>query len=121
MNHSRKYRNLSDSEIIILKNNSCRCDKWSNVKVVNGFDPASCINVTFSGDIKLGNFNKTFTDESGVTLRCGISNAHLHNCTIGSDVLISNIGDYIANYNIDDNVVIKNCRKIHPSVVSKEL
>ena len=118
MNHSRKYRDLSDSEIIILKNNGCRCDNWNNVKVMNGFDPASCINVTFSGDIKLGNFNKTFTDESGVTLRYGISNAHLHNCTIGSNVLISNIGDYIANYNIDDNVVIKNCGKIHTEGVS---
>ncbi len=35
------------------------------------------------------------------------------NCNIGSDVLIVNIGEYIANYNIEDNVIIKNCGKIH--------
>ena len=46
-------------------------------------------------------------------MQCGISNAHIHNCNIGSDVLIVNIGEYIANYNIEDNVIIKNCGKIH--------
>ena len=72
----------------------------------------------FSGDIKLGIFKKSFTDESGVTIKCGISNAHIHNCTIGSNVLINNIGDYIANYNIEDEVVIKNCGKIHTEGIS---
>ena len=42
----------------------------------------------------------------------------LHNCTIGSNVIINNIGDYIANYNIEDNVVIKNCGKIHTEGIS---
>jgi len=41
------------------------------------------------------------------------SNAHIHNCSVGSDVIISNIGDYIANYNIEDNVIIKDCGRIH--------
>ena len=72
----------------------------------------------FSGDIKLGNFSKSYTDESGVSIRSGIINAHIHNCTIGSDVLISNIGDYIANYIIEDDVVIKNCGKIHTEGMS---
>ena len=43
---------------------------------------------------------------------------HIHNCEIGSDVLISNIGDYIANYRIEDDVVIKNCGKIQTEGVS---
>jgi hypothetical protein len=108
-----EYRNLTKKEIETLKSNSCKCQNWSKVKVIDGFDPASCINVTFSGDIHLGKFNSTFTDESGVSIKCGISNTHLHNCTIGSNVLISNTGDYIANYSIEDDVVIKNCGKIH--------
>jgi len=113
MKTSGKYRSLSDSEIKTLQNNGCRCDDWKNVKVAKGFNPSHCSNVTFSGAIKIGEFKKTFTDESGVSIRCGISNAHIHNCNIGSNVLISNIGDYIANYNIEDDVVIKNCGKIH--------
>jgi carbonic anhydrase/acetyltransferase-like protein (isoleucine patch superfamily) len=113
MSASIKYRKLSDSEIKTLHANGCKCDAWAKVKVISGFNPSQCTNVTFSGDIKLGEFTKTYTDESGVSLRCGISNALLHNCTIGSNVLINNIGDYIANYNIEDDVIIKNCGKIH--------
>jgi hypothetical protein len=113
MSSSVKYRNLSDTEIKTLKAGGCRCDDWKMVKVASGFNPSQCTNVTFSGDVKLGEFTKTFTDESGVCTRSGISNAHIHNCTIGSNVLIGNIGDYIANYIIEDDVVIKNCGKIH--------
>jgi hypothetical protein len=49
----------------------------------------------------------------------GILNARLHNCTIGSNVVINNIGEYIANYNIEDGAVIKNCGKIHTEGISE--
>jgi hypothetical protein len=113
MSLTKKYRMISDSEIKILEANSCKCDDWKKIQVADGFDPARCTNVTFSGSNKLGEFNKNYTDDSGVSIRTGICNAHIHNCTIGSNVLINNIGDYIANYTIGDDVVIKNCGKIH--------
>jgi hypothetical protein len=118
MSTSIKYRKLSDSEIKTLHSNGCKCDDWNKVKVIRGFSPSQCTNVIFSGDIKLGEFTKTYTDESGVSIRCGISNVRLHNCTIGSNVLINNIGDYIANYNIEDDVIIKNCGKIYTNGTS---
>jgi carbonic anhydrase/acetyltransferase-like protein (isoleucine patch superfamily) len=118
MSTSIKYRKLSDSEIKTLHSNGCKCDDWNKVKVIRGFNPSQCTNVIFSGDIKLGEFTKTYTDESGVSIRCGISNVRLHNCTIGSNVLINNIGDYIANYNIEDDVIIKNCGKIYTNGTS---
>jgi len=86
---------------------------------MDGFNPANCKNVIFSGDIKLGIFDKPFVDESGVTIPGGILNARLHNCTVGSNVVINNIGEYIANYVIEDEAVIKNCGKIHTEGVSK--
>ncbi|MBG0860691.1 MAG: DUF4954 family protein [Bacteroidales bacterium] len=113
MNPSVKYRKLSVSEIKTLEAGGCRCDDWNRVKVDRGFDPARYSNVTFSGEIKLQECKKEYTDESGVSTRCGISNARIHNCTVGPNVLICNIGEYIANYNIEDGVVIKNCGKIH--------
>jgi hypothetical protein len=113
MSPSIKFRNLSGAEVKTLTFNNCRCDDWKRVKVMEGFDPSRCLNVIFSGDIKLGIFKGSYTDESGVTVKCGISNTHIHNCTIGSNVLISNIGDYIANYIVEENVIIKNCGKIH--------
>ncbi len=113
MKASVNYHSLFDSEIKVLQKNGCKCDDWNKVKATSGFNPEYYSNVTFSGDITLGECTKTYTDEAGVTIRCGISNAHIHNCNIGSNVLISNIGDYIANYNIQDDVIIKNCGKIH--------
>ena len=104
------------SEILML--NGCSCDDWSRVRVKDGFDPSRCINCIFSGDIYLGVFSKPYTDESGVAIPSGLPNARLHNCKIGSDVIISNIGDYIANYIIEDNVVIRNCGKIHTEGIS---
>ena len=118
MDSNTKFRNLTGSEIEKLTSNGCICDDWNRVVVIEGFDPARCINVTFSGDVKLGSFDKLHTDESGVSVRSGISNAHIHNCTIGSNSLISNIGDYIANYTIEDDVIIKNCGKIHCEGIS---
>ena len=90
----------------------------ASLLLTEGFDPSRCKNVIFSGDIHLGVFNEPFIDESGVTIPSGILNARLHNCTIGSNVIINNIGDYIANYNIEDKVVIKNCGKIHTEGIS---
>ena len=118
MSLNENYRNITDPEVRILKSNGCHCDDWNRLKVLEGFNPLSCSNVIFSGDIRLGVFNEPFIDESGVSIPSGILNARLHNCSVGSNVIINNIGDYIANYNIEDNVVIKNCGKIHTEGIS---
>ena len=115
---NENFRNITGPETAILKLNGCSCDDWSRVRVKEGFDPSRCVNVIFSGDITLGVFSEPFTDESGISIPSGILNARLHNCTIGSNVIINNIGDYIANYNIEDKVVIKNCGKIRTEGIS---
>jgi hypothetical protein len=112
------YRNLSLQEISVLESNDCSCDDWNRVRVLDGFNPLCCSHVIFSGDITLGIFNEPYIDESGISIQSGILNARLHNCNIGSNVVINNIGDYIANYNIEDNVVIKNCGKIRTEGIS---
>ena len=114
-----KYRILTRNEIQSMIKNGCSCDDWEKIEVLEGFNPSQCKNVIFSGNIKLGIFDKPFTDESGVTTPGGIMNARLHNCTIGSNVVINNIGEYIANYNIENDTVIKNCGKIHTEGVSE--
>ena len=112
------YRNLSNKEVESLEKNGCKCDDWNRVRVKEGFNPLCCVNVIFSGDISLGIFDEPFVDRSGVSIAGGILNARLHNCTIGSNVIINNVGDYIANYNIEDKVVIKNCGRICTEDVS---
>jgi hypothetical protein len=118
MNLRDDFRNLTEPETTILISNSCSCDNWNRVMVKEGFDPEKCVNVIFSGDIRLGVFDEPFIDKSGISIQSGIRNARLYNCTIGSDVIINNIGDYIANYNIEDKVVIKNCGKIRTEGIS---
>jgi hypothetical protein len=118
MSLNENYRNITGTETEILKLNGCSSNDWKRVKVKEGFNPSRCINVIFSGDISLGVFNEPFIDESGVIIPSGILNARLHNCIIGSNVIINNVGDYIANYHIEDKVVIKNCGKIHIEGIS---
>lgn len=112
MEPHENYRNISPEELSIMKSNGCSSDEWDRVKVKDGFDPSRCRNVRFSGDVRLGVLDGLVTDKSGVKVRCGLSDVHLHNCVVGSDVVIKNIGDYIANYFIEDNVVIRNCDRI---------
>ncbi|NMC37491.1 MAG: DUF4954 family protein [Bacteroidales bacterium] len=118
MSHCEEYRNLSGTETDQLRANGCVCSDWTKVMVKEGFDPSRCVNVTFSGVNKLGTFGDTCTDKAGITYKCGIYNATIHNCIIGSDSLIINIGDYIANYRIDDNVIIRNCGRLNTEGVS---
>jgi hypothetical protein len=118
MVQEKSFRKLKAAEKESLIANNCKSDDWGDIMVLDGFDPSRCQNVVFSGEIRLGVFNETLTDKSGVSIRCGISNAHLHNCTVGSNVLICNIGDYIANYDVGDNVIIKNCGKISTEGIS---
>jgi hypothetical protein len=52
------YRNLTSNEIEILKSNGCSCDDWNRVRVKEGFETSKCVNVIFSGEIRLGVFSE---------------------------------------------------------------
>jgi len=102
------HRKLKSREIEKLKQNGCTAKNWENIRVHEKFEPGRLRNVTFSGNIKLGYYDDTITLFGDVPYDTGISNVMLHNCTIGNNTLIDNIANYIANYNIGDNVIIKN-------------
>lgn len=101
------YRNLTNGEINVLENQGCFCENWQNVEVLQDFDAKFCRNVHFSGNVKIGKIGKK-VQVSSVEKRSGIFNAHIHNCTIGDGVYISNIGTHIANYEIGGDTVIEN-------------
>jgi hypothetical protein len=118
MTDNTAYRALSSAEIIKLTAAGCTCDDWSSILVKNGFDPSSCRSVRFSGTVRLGIFSKNTIDDSGVPTGTGIINAHLHNCTVGDNVSINNVSDFISNYTIDDEAVIRNCGRIYTTGLS---
>ena len=106
--HKVGTRPLSSEEIARLTEQGCSCADWSKVEVAEGFDPAKVKSTHFSGSVKLGVFEKHVSFFGGVTKPAGISNATIHNCTIGNNVYISQVRNYIANYIIEDDVVIDN-------------
>ncbi|MFN8240074.1 MAG: DUF4954 family protein [Bacteroidales bacterium] len=114
----KNYRKLSESEILALEAAGCTSTSWDSVNVSEGFDTAGCRNVSFSGEIRLGKMNSVHSDESGVPFPAGLYNARVHNCTFGDNVLVYNIRDFIANYSVGDEVVIRDCGKIHTEGIS---
>ncbi|WP_163320046.1 DUF4954 family protein [Dysgonomonas sp. 520] len=106
------HRKLTEKEIEQLKENYCYSDNWSLIEVKEGFSPEYVRSVNFSGIVSLGVFEKTFIREGGVPIHSGILRATLHNCSVGDNVYIADIRNYIANYDIEDNCFIQNVTTI---------
>jgi carbonic anhydrase/acetyltransferase-like protein (isoleucine patch superfamily) len=106
------YRNLSIGEIRGLEAAGCRSGSWESVFVREPFNAERIHNVTFSGTVRLGLFDGVARERCGLPLLHGISNAHIHNCNVGDNVTIADITGFIANYDIGEGVVIRNCGHI---------
>lgn len=107
-NSRTKYRSLTAEEIELLTSRQCVCENWSEVQVAENFSAESIWQTHFCGRVRLGTFDKRVTFPGGLSKPAGIYNATIHNCTIGDNVYISNVRNYIANYIIEDDVVIEN-------------
>ncbi|MFA5238749.1 MAG: DUF4954 family protein [Phycisphaerae bacterium] len=103
-----EFRALSNTEITQLQQQGCSCPDWTNIKVAQGFDAGRVMSTYFSGEVEIGELKGTVTFHGGLEKPAGISRATIHNCKIGNNVYINNVKTYIANYVIEDNVVIDN-------------
>lgn len=106
------YRELTEKEIATMVVYGCSAENWKNIQVVEGFKPDFVANVHFSGNIKLGSFEKLFELQGGFKKHSGIFNCSLHNCVVGNDVYIDKIHNYIANYDIGSGTYIENTNQI---------
>lgn len=91
-----------------MSEQGCTCSDWSRVQVAEGFRADRVHATRFSGDVRLGVFDKDVSFFGGVVKPTGVSHATLHNCTVGDNVFICAVRNYIANYVIEDDVVIDN-------------
>lgn len=105
---STPRRALTEGEIRVLESRGCSAGDWSKVSVADGFDPSAIRNVQFSGEVSLGRFEGVFHRPGGLERRSGISDATLHNVSVGDGVYIGKVSNYIANYDIADGVYIDN-------------
>ena len=86
----------------------CRCDDWSKVRVAERFNAETVRTTHFSGNVTLGVFEKQIPFFGGFVKPSGICDATIHNSTIGDNVYISRVKNYIANYVIEADAVIDN-------------
>ena len=104
----KTYHKLTAEEISALEAQGCRCQDWTKVEAADDFNPRFVRNANFSGNIRLGSFNKTFTLPGGMEKHSGVYHATLHNVVVGDDCMIEHIRNYIANYIIGDGSYIEN-------------
>ena len=104
----KKYRKLTLDEIAFLQANMCTAADWNDIDVAEDFSPCHIRYVRFSGNVRLGSFNREFTLAGGIKKHSGIYYATLHNVTVGDDCCIENVKNYIANYTIGDGTFIEN-------------
>lgn len=103
-----EYRNLLDEEIGQLVHQGCSSPDWNLIKVSSDFVVNNIENCKFSGYIQLNSFHGSVELVGGITFKTGIYNAWLHNCEVGKNALIRNVRSYIANYIIEEGVIIHN-------------
>ena len=101
------YRNLTQQEIEKLQAAGCEAEDWGSV-LTSAPEVDRIRRVRFSGTVRFGRFDRVFELPGGLKKRAGISDATLHNVTIGDDCLVENISNYIANYEIGHDSVLEN-------------
>ena len=106
--HQGEFQPLTEEQITQLTDQGCSCGDWSKVRVANGFNVKAVKSTHFSGHIRLGVYEKQVSFLGDFRKPSGISNATIHNCTIGNNVYISQVRNYISNYIIEDDTVIDN-------------
>ena len=104
----KSYRKLTPSEIDRLQQQMCSAADWSLIEVSEGFSTEYIRYIRFSGNIRIGTFNKEFSLPGGMKKHTGLYHATLHNVTIGDDCCIENVKNYIANYEIGNDTFIEN-------------
>ncbi|MDE6317880.1 MAG: DUF4954 family protein, partial [Muribaculaceae bacterium] len=104
-------RQLTDSEIDMLRSQGCSSEQWEKVMVGEPFVTSHYRNVTFVGNISLHPADGEITF-GAVTLHAGIYNAMIINSIVGRGAHISNIGNYIANCSVGKNALVRNVSTI---------
>ena len=99
-------RKLSADEISALVAGGSTAASWDDVEVSDGFDPSRVRRCNFSGKVRIGALDGSFTLEGGMVQPCGLYDASFHDVNIGHGCLIRNVRRHIACYDIGDGTLI---------------
>ncbi|MBR2162951.1 MAG: DUF4954 family protein [Bacteroidales bacterium] len=114
----KNYRKLTSEEMNLLKAQMCTATDWDAIEVAEDFSPEYVLHTRFSGNIRIGSFNKEFELAGGIRKHSGLYHTTLHNVTVGDDCCIENVKNYIANYEIGHDTFIENVDIILTDCVS---
>lgn len=105
-----EFHKLTKDQISVLEANGNVCEdgSWADFEVSGDFDPGYVKNSRFSGKMRVGRFDTSFTLPGGMKKHSGIYNACLHNVTVGDGCLLENVQNCIANYDIGAGTHIEN-------------
>ena len=102
------YRHLTAEEIVQLEKQLCTASEWERVLVSEFFTPDHVFSSRFTGDIRLGAFDKEFPLAGGMKKHAGLYHVTLHNVEVGDNCCIESVNNYIANYRIGHDTFIEN-------------
>ena len=103
-----EYRHLTGEETARLELQHCQSEDWSRVMVSDGFKADHIFYARFSGEVRLGAFNREFVLAGGIRKHAGLRRVNLHNVIIEDDCCIENVNNYISNYRIGHDSFIEN-------------
>lgn len=106
------FRNLTNEEINFLKSQGCSSQSWEKIQIKN-VDLSRIKDVQFHGKIKINSLNGTVRYHNKVKLLASINRATLIDVYINGNVYINNVGRFIANYKIENGVIIENAGSIY--------
>ena len=104
----KNYRKLYPQEVEQLKAQMCTAADWDKGEVAEDFSADHVRSARFSGNVRIGAFNKEFELPGGMVKHSGLYHVTLHNVTVGDDCCIENVKNYIANYVIGEGTFIEN-------------
>ena len=102
------YRHLTIDERAQLERQLCTASDWDRVLVSESFTPDHVFSSRFTGDIRLGTFEKEFSLAGGMKKHAGLYHVTLHNVEVGDNCCIESVNNYIANYRIGHDTFIEN-------------
>ena len=102
-------RKLTEKEIEQLEQQGCTAENWLNIEVdEDDFRVNAVQDVHFYGTVAIGSMAATVTVEEGFQRPSSLRHCNLSNVSIGAGCLIENVGGYIANYDLGNDVYISN-------------
>ena len=107
-----KLRKINAKEIKSLISQGCTAVNWDNVLLCN-VDISRIKDVNFLGKVCISNLNGYLRYHKDVDIFASIRRATLIDVSINGNVYINNVGAFISNYIIEDNVIIENVGTIY--------